>query len=85
MSTKKSQTPLLFYLCALEGVAVIAALLSIPSEGGTLSPARLALISIALIFVGGWVYAGLRLTRDLKQLARPKFILLFALLSLAFS
>ncbi len=33
-----------FYLCALEGAAAIAALFLIPSEGGRLSLARLALI-----------------------------------------
>ena len=47
-----------FYLCALEGAAAIAALFLIPSEGGSLSPARLALIGFIAVTCAGWVYFG---------------------------
>ena len=47
-----------FYLCALEGAAAIAALFLIPSEGGRLSIARLALISFITALCVGWVYLG---------------------------
>jgi 4-amino-4-deoxy-L-arabinose transferase-like glycosyltransferase len=85
MSARKTYTSLLFYLSALEGAAVIVALLSIPSEGGTLSRARLALITIAFLLGIGWIYASSRFSGDLNGLARPRFILLFALLALTFS
>lgn len=47
-----------FYLCALEGAAAIAALFLIPSEGGRLSLARLALISFIAVLCAGWIYLG---------------------------
>ena len=47
-----------FYLCALEGAAAIAALFLIPSEGGRLSLARLALISFIAALCIGWIYLG---------------------------
>jgi 4-amino-4-deoxy-L-arabinose transferase-like glycosyltransferase len=47
-----------FYLCAIEGAIAIAVLLSIPSEGGTLSAARLALIGFIAAICIGWIYLG---------------------------
>ena len=47
-----------FYLCALEGAAAIAALFLIPSEGGRLSLARLALIGFIAVLCVGWMYLG---------------------------
>src|SRR5688572_9110836 len=47
-----------FYLCALEGAAAMAALFLIPSEGGRLSLARLALISFIAVLCIGWIYLG---------------------------
>jgi hypothetical protein len=73
-----------FYLCALEGAAAIAALFLIPSEGGRLSIARLALISFILILCMGWVSVGFRRPRLLDQLTHPVFIVLFAVFSLTF-
>lgn len=84
MLARKSH-PWLFILNAIEGAAVIAALLSIPSEGGTLSPARWALIFVAFIFSLIWIVPGLRYSEQLSRLARPKFILAFAVLALTFS
>ena len=83
MPLKKFHT-LFFYLCALEGVAVIAALFLIPSEGGTLSPARLALIAVPLTLAMIWVYAA-RSSGDLTRLANPAFIIFCAFLALLFS
>lgn len=57
-----------FYLCAIEGVVAIATLLSIPSEGGSLSPARLALIGFIAVICIGWLYLGVSQTR--KQIDR---------------
>jgi 4-amino-4-deoxy-L-arabinose transferase-like glycosyltransferase len=74
----------LFFLFALEGAAVMAALFLIPSEGGTLSLARLALIAIPFVLVILSLGAALRSWIDLDPLARPAFILLFAALSLIF-
>jgi len=47
-----------FYLCALEGAAAIAALFLIPSEGGRLSLARLALIGFVAVICVVWIYLG---------------------------
>jgi hypothetical protein len=49
-----------FYLCAFEGMVAIAALLSIPSEGGSLSPARLTLVGLIALIAIGCVYLGPR-------------------------
>jgi hypothetical protein len=49
-----------FYLCAIEGAVAIAALISIPSEGGSLSPARLALVGFIALIAIGCLYLGLR-------------------------
>ena len=84
MPAKKLQTSLL-YLCALEGVAVIAALFLIPSEGGTLSPARWALIAIPLVISLSWAYLAIRARLDLDRFARPGMVLLLAVLSLTFA
>jgi len=43
-----------FYLCAIEGAVATAALLSIPSEGGSLSPARLALVGFITLISIAW-------------------------------
>ena len=73
-----------FYLCALEGAAAIAALFLIPSEGGRLSLARWALISVILILCLVWIVVGLRPSSLLHKLNHPAFIILFAILSFAF-
>src|SRR5215210_3093404 len=73
-----------FYLCALEGAAAIAALFLIPSEGGRISLARLALISFIFVICIAWISLGLRNTQILKNLAPPTFIIFSALLSLTF-
>src|ERR1044071_8060526 len=73
-----------FYLCALEGAAAIAALFLIPSEGGRLSLARLALIGFILILFIGWIVVGLRRPSLLNKLTHPAFIILFAVLSIMF-
>ena len=70
-----------FYLCALEGAAAIAALFLIPSEGGRLSIARLALIGVILTLSIGWTAVGFRHPRFLDKLIHPAFIVLFAVLS----
>jgi hypothetical protein len=49
-----------FYLCAFEGAVAIAALIAIPSEGGSLSPARLILIGFIALIAVGCTYLGLR-------------------------
>jgi hypothetical protein len=74
-----------FYLCALEGAIALAALLLIPSEGGNISPARLALIAIHLALIFLWMYLGWRASNILDSLARTTLILVSALLSLTFS
>src|SRR6266545_2920057 len=73
-----------FILCALEGAAAMAALFLIPSEGGTLSLARLALIAIPFVLVILSIYAVLRPFFDLERFASPRFIVLSAVLSLTF-
>jgi 4-amino-4-deoxy-L-arabinose transferase-like glycosyltransferase len=74
-----------FYLCALEGAAATAALFLIPSEGGRLSLARLALISFTLLLCLAWMGLGYRAPQVVERLARPAFILLTATLSIAFT
>src|SRR5215211_5628885 len=73
-----------FYLCALEGAAVAAALFLIPSEGGKLSLARLALLSFVLAISVVCTVLGWRPPQRFANLARPPFIIFSALLSLAF-
>jgi hypothetical protein len=73
-----------FYLCALEGAAATAALFLIPSEGGRLSLARLSLISFLLVICIAWIVLGFRRPQAPGKFARPTFIVLSALLSLAF-
>jgi dolichyl-phosphate-mannose-protein mannosyltransferase len=72
-----------FYLCALEGAAATAALFLIPSEGGRLSLARLALIGFVLILSIIWIVLGFRGPRRLDKLIQPVFIVLFVVLSLS--
>ena len=74
-----------FYLCAIEGAAAIAALFLIPSEGGRLSFARLALIGFILILCIAWITVGFRRPRLFDKLIHPVFIVLFTSLSLVFS
>src|SRR5512141_1325322 len=73
-----------FLLCALEGAAAMVALFLIPSEGGTLSFARLALITIPFVLILLSTGAALHSWIDPDRFARPTFIVLFAALSLAF-
>lgn len=72
-------------LCALEGALALFLLLRVPSEGGSLSPARLALIGILIALIGLFAVLGFRATPRLDDLARPKFIWTAALLSLGLS
>ncbi len=74
-----------FYLCAIEGAIALVALLLIPSEGGSLSPARLTLIAIHVALILFWIFCGRRLPRRLDRLARIGYILIIALLALTFS
>lgn len=76
---------LFFYLCGAEGILALIALLLIPSEGGSISLARLALIGIILLLAGIGFYLGARPPHGLDKLARPNLILFFALLSLILS
>lgn len=76
-----------FFLCAGEGVIALAKLLSIPSEGVILSPARLILITIFLTLMVGCLYFGFRVQRAPRVLdifSRPYAIHAAALLSLTF-
>ncbi|HZJ23709.1 MAG TPA: glycosyltransferase family 39 protein [Anaerolineales bacterium] len=63
----------------------IYALLIIPSEGGRVSISRIALIALLLAFVVLWIALGIRPPHSLQKLAHPAFILLSALIALAFS
>jgi 4-amino-4-deoxy-L-arabinose transferase-like glycosyltransferase len=74
-----------FYLCALEGAAAIAALFLIPSEGGRLSFARLALISLITALCVGWIYLGFRNPRLLQSIGKPVYRYICGLLFLTFS
>ena len=79
-----------FYLCALEGAAAIAALFLIPSEGGRLSLARLALIGVIVILCIGWIYLGISGGRHVEHHLRkradrlPVYLYAFVFLSLLF-
>ena len=73
-----------FFLCALEGAFAAAALVLIPSEGGTISLARLALLSMTLLLAGASLYLTFR-PFELDGLARPRIIFILTLLSLTFS
>jgi hypothetical protein len=83
-SLMQIQKPLswFFYLCAMEGAVALTALLLIPSEGGNLSSARLALISILLASCILWIVLGLRPPHGIDKLARPAFIVVSALLAI---
>src|SRR5574339_270187 len=74
-----------FFLCAMEGAIPLIALLFIPSEGGSISPARLGLISSIVILILFWVYCGRFTPQILDRFAQPVGIILCALLALAFS
>ena len=74
-----------FFLCAIEGAIPVVALLLIPSEGGTLSLARLALLSSILALIIIWIYCGFSASNILDRLIGVVPILGAALLSLAFS
>lgn len=82
---KKKPHSWFFYLCALEGLIAIYALLIIPTEGGRISISRIALIVLLLALVVLWIALGIRPPRSLQKLAHPAFILLSALIALAFS
>jgi 4-amino-4-deoxy-L-arabinose transferase-like glycosyltransferase len=74
-----------YYLCAIEGATAIARLLSISSEGGRLSLARLSLIDLILFICIIWIALGFRGLHGLEfRFARPSFIFASALLSLTF-
>lgn len=73
-----------FYLSALEGAAATAALFLIPSEGGNLSLARLALIGFTLSIALACVLVGRRDPQILARLARPPFIVLSAVFAVSF-
>src|ERR1044071_6143386 len=74
-----------FYLCALEGAAAIAALFLIPSEGGRLSFARLALISLIAAICVAWIYLGIRKPRVLDRVDKPVYLYACIILFLTFS
>ena len=73
-----------YFLCSIEGAVALVALLLIPSEGASLSPARLALSAIifSLMLMSAWFAFR---TPQLDRLARTSLILLVTLLSLTFS
>lgn len=64
----------LFFIFALEGAIALAWLLSIPSEGTPISPARIALAGFLLFLCGMWVYLGFRHSRILDKFARPAYV-----------
>lgn len=74
-----------FYLCAIEGAAAIAALFLIPSEGGRLSLARLALIGFIFLMCMTWIYSGLRRPGVLDNARKPVYLYTCVLLTLTFS
>lgn len=74
-----------FYLCGAEGVIALSALLMIPSEGGSISFARLTLVGLLLFLTGSGIYLGFRPPHKVDALARPGILLLTAVLSLTFS
>jgi hypothetical protein len=73
-----------FHLCAGEGFIALAGLLSIPSEGGVFSPARLVLTTIFLTLILGWIYSGLHPARFLDVISQPRSFIITALLALTF-
>jgi hypothetical protein len=73
-----------FYLCALEGAAAIAALFLIPSEGGRLSIARLALIGFIFLTCITWIYLGHQRPHVLDNARRPLSLYTCVLLTLTF-
>jgi hypothetical protein len=82
---KKKPYSWFFYLCALEGMIAIYAILLIPIDGGRISISRIALIVLLLASVVLWIALGIRPPRSLQKLAQPAFILLSTLIALAFS
>ena len=74
-----------YYLCAAEGAISLIALFLIPSEGGTVSPARFAILTINSVIIFFWIYLGIRPPQNLESLARTSFITSSALLSLTCS
>ncbi len=82
--------PRFFWLAAIEGAVALAALLSIPSEGGRFgfSFARLALLGLLLAFCVLWIVCALRAGRlvdRLSALVSVRSIWLSALLVLTLS
>ena len=73
-----------FHLFAVEGVIPLLALFSIPSEGGSVSPARLALIASVVFLIAVWTILGFRPPHSLTRWVKPGFIAVTALLSLTF-
>jgi hypothetical protein len=73
-----------YLLCSIEGAVALVALLLIPSEGGNLSPARLALLTIILLLMMIFAWMGYRPPQP-ARLALPFPIVISALLSLTFS
>ncbi|MFZ5880330.1 MAG: glycosyltransferase family 39 protein, partial [Chloroflexota bacterium] len=91
MKVEPSQRPwpFFFWMSAIEGAVAMAALLSIPSEGGMFgfSPARLALTLILLGMAVFWMLLALnalRFTAQPAALASPRSIGLAALSTLTF-
>lgn len=63
-----------FYLFSFQGLIAFGWLLSIPSDGGKISPARFVLL-VSLLFISIlWVYLGYRLPQNLNHFARPAYI-----------
>ncbi len=73
-----------YYLCSIEGAVAMVALLLIPSEGGSLSPARLALLTIIISLMMIFAWMGYRPPQP-ARLAQPLPVVISALLSLTFS
>lgn len=71
----------LLYVFAVEGAIALVWLLSIPSEGSRISPARFAMAGFLLFLCGMWAYLGFRNSRILDKLARPFYIWGTAVLS----
>ncbi len=82
--------PRFFWLAAIESAVALAALLSIPSEGGLFgfSPARLALLGLLIAFCVLWIFLALRVNRfadRFSALVSLRYIFLSAFLALTFS
>jgi hypothetical protein len=73
-----------YFLCSIEGAVALVALLLIPSEGGNLSPARLALLAIIISLMLIFTWMGFRPPTP-TRLAQPLPVVISALLSLTFS